>query len=46
MRPLYERLHRALAPDGGRVQMFVRIGHVAKPVPPAPRRGLDQNMKA
>jgi hypothetical protein len=25
------------------VQMFARIGH-AKRVPPAPRRGLDQNL--
>ena len=32
--------HRAMAPDGRRVQMFARIGY-AKPVPPAPRRGLD-----
>jgi hypothetical protein len=36
-------VHRELAPDGGRVQMLARIGY-AKPVPPAPRRGLDQNL--
>jgi len=38
--------HKAMAPEGGRLQMFVRIGY-AKPVPPAPRRGLDaQILKA
>lgn len=36
-------VHRELAPDGGRVQMLARIGY-AKPVQPAPRRGLDQNL--
>ena len=40
MKAPYAAAHRAMAPDGGRVQMFARIGH-AKPVPPAPRRGLD-----
>ena len=46
MRSLYERIHAALAPEGGRVQMFVRIGHAKSPTPPAPRRGLAQNLKA
>ncbi len=32
--------HGAMAPGGGRVQMFARVGHVGA-VPPAPRRGLD-----
>lgn len=45
MRPLHERAHRLLAPQGGRVQMFVRIGHVKKPVQPSPRRGLAYNLK-
>jgi hypothetical protein len=34
------RAHRLLAPGGGRVQMFVRLGR-AKAVPPSPRRGLE-----
>jgi hypothetical protein len=46
MRALYDDIHRALAPSGGRVQMFVRIGYAKTPVPPAPRRGLTQNLKA
>jgi hypothetical protein len=46
MADLYRQAHRALAPDGGRVQMFVRIGYAKTSVPPAPRRGLDQNLKA
>ncbi len=37
-------IHRELAPDGGRVQMLARIGY-AKPVPPAPRRGLSANLR-
>ncbi len=45
MRPLYDRLHATLAPGGGRVQMFVRIGHVKTIALPAPRRGLTQNLK-
>lgn len=36
----YAAAHKAMAPNGGRVQMFARIGY-GKPVPPAPRRGLD-----
>ena len=43
MNALRATVHRELAPDGGRLQMFARIGY-AKPVPPAPRRGLDQNL--
>jgi hypothetical protein len=43
MNALRAEVHRELAPTGGRVQMFARIGY-AKPVPPAPRRGLDQNL--
>jgi hypothetical protein len=34
------RAQRLLAPGGGRVQMFVRLGH-AKAVPASPRRGLE-----
>jgi hypothetical protein len=46
MRGLFDETHRLLAPEGGRVQMFVRVGYVKTPVPPAPRRGLTQNLKA
>lgn len=44
MAGLYARLHQMLAPDGGRLQMLSRIGY-AKPIPPAPRRGLNFNLK-
>jgi hypothetical protein len=44
MNALRAAVHHELAPGGGRVQMLARIGY-AKPVPPAPRRGLDQNVK-
>jgi hypothetical protein len=36
-------VHRELAPEGGRIQMLARIGY-ARPVPPAPRRGLAANV--
>jgi hypothetical protein len=45
MAGLYDEAHRAMAPDGGRVQMFVRVGYVKSPVRPAPRRGLAHNLK-
>ena len=35
MRAAFAAAHKALAPEGGRVQMFVRIGH-GKAAPPAP----------
>lgn len=39
-------VHSELAPVGGRVQMFVRIGY-APDVPPSPKRGVDaQILKA
>lgn len=41
---LRARLHAALAADGGRVQMLARIGY-AKAIAPAPRRGLDANLR-
>lgn len=41
---LFGELHRTLAPQGGRLQMLARIGY-AKPIPPAPRRGLAFNLK-
>lgn len=44
MARLLQRTHQALAPQGGRVQMFVRIGY-AKPVRPAPRRGLAAQIR-
>lgn len=44
-KPLFDALHRELAPDGGRIQMLARIGHPKAKVPPAPRRGLAANLK-
>ncbi|MDQ0466697.1 hypothetical protein QO010_004493 [Caulobacter ginsengisoli] len=44
MAGLFTRLHADLTPDGGRIQMLSRIGY-AKPIPPAPRRGLAANLK-
>lgn len=40
-KPVYDALHKALAPDGGRIQMLARIGYPKAPIPPAPRRGLN-----
>jgi hypothetical protein len=40
MAATYAAAQVALAPEGGRVQMFVRIGY-ANPAPAAPRQGLD-----
>jgi hypothetical protein len=45
MADLYARARKALAPEGGRVQMLVRIGY-AKPVAPAPRRGLAAQIRS
>jgi hypothetical protein len=43
MRPALQAAHRALAPQGGRVQMFARVGHPkAKSV--SPRRGLQAHI--
>jgi hypothetical protein len=36
-------LHRELAPAGGRVQMFVRIGY-GPDAPPSPKRGVDAQL--
>lgn len=43
--PVYDALHRELAPDGGRVQMLARIGYPKAEIPPAPRRGLAAQLK-
>ncbi len=45
MADLYRQAHRTLAPEGGRVQMLVRIGY-AGPVAPAPRRGLTAQIRS
>ena len=39
-KPLFTRLHRELAPGGGRVQMLSRIGHPKAELRPSPRRGI------
>lgn len=39
-KPVFDALHKALAPDGGRIQMLARIGYPKATIPPAPRRGL------
>lgn len=44
-KPVYDALHRELAPDGGRVQMLARIGYPKAQVPPAPRRGLAAQIR-
>jgi len=40
MKPAYDAAHRELAPQGGRLQMFSRIGY-ADDTPAAPKRGVD-----
>lgn len=44
-KPVYDALHRTLAPAGGRIQMLARIGYPKAEVPPAPRRGLAAQLK-
>lgn len=44
-KPVYDALHRELAPDGGRIQMLARIGYPKAEVPPAPRRGLAAQLR-
>lgn len=44
-KPLFDRLHRELAPAGGRLQMLSRIGYPKTELRPAPRRGLDAQLK-
>jgi len=44
-KPVFDALHRDLAPDGGRLQMVSRIGYARAQVPPAPRRGLAANLR-
>lgn len=45
-KPLFDRLHRELAPGGGRIQMLSRIGYPKAELRPAPRRGLAAQLKA
>ncbi|MEN0653873.1 MULTISPECIES: Acg family FMN-binding oxidoreductase [Hyphobacterium] len=40
----YAEIHRRLAPEGGTVQMFARLGYAA-PVPSAPRWGLETRLR-
>ncbi len=42
----YAAIHRLLAPQGGTVQMWARVGHPLAPVGPAPRRPLDAIIQA
>lgn len=44
-KPVYDALHKELAPDGGRIQMLARIGYPKAQVPPAPRRGLAAQLR-
>lgn len=44
-KPVYDALHKALAPEGGRIQMLARIGYPKAEVPPAPRRGLAAQLR-
>lgn len=41
MAPSLRAVHAEVAPDGGRVQMFVRVGYPTAPAARAPKRGLD-----
>jgi hypothetical protein len=40
-KPVFDALHRELAPEGGRIQMLSRIGYPKAELRPAPRRGLN-----
>lgn len=44
-KPVFDALHRELAPAGGRIQMLARIGYPTGDIPPAPRRGLDAQIR-
>jgi len=44
-KPVFDALHRELAPTGGRIQMLARIGYPKDDVPPAPRRGLAAQLR-
>lgn len=44
-KPVYDALHRELAPGGGRLQMLARIGYPKAEIPPAPRRGLAAQLR-
>lgn len=44
-KPVYDALHRELAPEGGRIQMLARIGYPKAEIPPAPRRGLAAQLR-
>jgi hypothetical protein len=44
-KPVYDALHKELAPQGGRIQMLARIGYPKAEVPPAPRRGLAAQLR-
>jgi len=39
-KPVYDALHKDLAPEGGRIQMLSRIGYPKAKLRAAPRRGL------
>jgi hypothetical protein len=43
MKPLFDRVHETLAPDGGTVQMLARIGY-GKTVGPTPRWPLETRL--
>lgn len=44
-KPVFDALHKELAPDGGRIQMLARIGYPKAEIPPAPRRGLAAQIR-
>ncbi|MDP1738448.1 MAG: hypothetical protein Q8L23_13535 [Caulobacter sp.] len=44
-KPVYDALHKDLAPGGGRIQMLARIGYPKAEIPPAPRRGLAAQLR-
>lgn len=44
-KPVFDALHKELAPTGGRIQMLARIGYPKADIPPAPRRGLAAQLR-
>ncbi len=45
-KPVFDALHKELAPEGGRVQMLARVGYPKSEIPPAPRRGLAAQVRS
>ncbi|MEO0497054.1 MAG: twin-arginine translocation pathway signal protein [Pseudomonadota bacterium] len=46
MKPLYDRAHAMLAPDGGTLQMLGRVGYTLEQAPPSPRWPVEAKIIA